>query len=150
MASLREAIALELVARLAAIPGWSAAFRGAEETTNVPILALVAILGESKRPRDTLFYACNLRLGVLIRGRREDAEATAHGGNPVRYLDELVAAAERAVHGAPWPNQEAPTITGHSIDASDDPTVLEAQLDLFVDYRHNFDDPDTYDPNYTP
>lgn len=151
MASLRELIALEIVARLGEIDGWTAVYRGAEETTNVAgPLAIVAILGESKTPRDTLFYACTLRVGVLIRGAREDADPTLDGSNPVRYLDRLVALAEQKVHAAPWPNDEVPTITGHTIDASDDATVLEAQLELTVDYRHNFGDPNTYDPAYVP
>lgn len=149
MASLRDTIARELVARLDVLPGWVAVLRNAEQETNHAVLAIVAILGETKRPRDTLFYVCNLRLGVLIRGRREDADEDLDDGNPVRYLDRLVVAAERAVHAAPWPNEEAPTIVGHTIDASDDPNVLEAQLELVVDYRHNLGNPDTYDPSYT-
>lgn len=148
MASLRDQIATELVARLDALTGWAATLRGGDEVTNVAVLAIVAILGESKRPRDSLMYACTLQLGVLIRGRREDADPTLDDENPVRYMDRLVASAERAVHADPWPNDEVVSITGHTVDASDDPTVLEATLTLTVDYRHNFDDPDTYAPGF--
>ncbi len=150
MASLRDQIATELVARLDALTGWAATLRGGDEVTNVAVLAIVAILGESKRPRDSLMYACTLQLGVLIRGRHEDADPTLDGYNPVRYMDRLVATAERAVHASPWQNEALISITGHTVDASEDPNVFEATLTLTVDYRHNFDDPDQYAPGYVP
>lgn len=149
MASLRDSIAMELVRRLNALPGWTARMRDGEETTNVPILALVAIAGESKRLVNQLFYGCTLSLGVLIEIRKEDADATLDGGNPVRYLDRLVAAAEAVVHAEPWPNEEAPTLTGHQIDQPENANMLSAELTLTVAYRHNFDDPTTYDPHYS-
>lgn len=150
MASLRDAIAMELVARLAALPGWTARMRSGDEQTNVPVLALVAITSEQKRPTSQLFYGCTLNLGVLIQARKEDADDELDGGNPVRYLDRLVAEAEAAVHSAPWPNEELPTLTGHSIEPLEEENLLGAELTLSVQYRHNFDDPTTYDPTYVP
>jgi hypothetical protein len=150
MASLRDQIADRLRARLAAIPGWFATMRNGEEVGNSsPVLAVVALMGESKRPVDTLFYACTLRLQVSLIVRREDADPVLDGGNPVRYLDRIVATAERAVHAAPWPNEEMPTIEGHEIEPPSDSHDFFAYLSVQVDYRHNLADPDTYNPSFT-
>lgn len=148
MASLRDQIAGRLVARLAQNSGWAASMRDGEEVGNVGILAVVSMMGEDKRPVDTLFYACTLRLRVLLVVRREDADAVLDGGNPVRYLDRIIATAERSVHSAPWPNEEQPTIEGHEVEAPGDPNELAAYLNLQVEYRHNFNDPDLYDPSF--
>lgn len=149
MASLRDAIAMELVRRLDALPGWTARMRDGEEETNVPILAIVSIDSESKRLVNQLFYSCTLSLTVMVRVCKEDADDTADAGNPVRYLDRMVALAESVVHGEPWPNEEAPTLTGHQVLQPENPNQLEADLTLTVVYRHNFADPTTYDPNYS-
>lgn len=149
MASLRDQIAERLRARLASNRGWVATMRNGEEVGNSPVLAVVAIMGESKRPVDTLFYACTLRLQVMLIVHREDADAVLDGGNPVRYLDRIVATAERAVHAAPWPNEEIPTIEGHEVEPPNDSHDFFAFLSVQVEYRHNFTDPDTYNPSYT-
>jgi hypothetical protein len=148
MASLRDQIAGRLVARLAANSGWTATMRAGEEVASVPVLAVVAIMGESKRPIDSLFYACSLRLQVMLVVRREDADAELDGSNPVRYLDRIIATAERSVHSAPWPNEEEPTIEGHEVEPPSDSHDFAAYLSVQVEYRHNRNDPDTFNPSY--
>jgi len=151
VASLRDQIAEDLLARLGAIPGWTAVRRGWEQARNVSgVLAVVAILNETKQPTDQLFYACQLVLGVQIQVKPEDADPTADGGNVFRYLYRMVATAEAAVHSAPWPNEEQMTLTGHHIEEPENENLFLAELTLSVPYRHNWDDPTQFDPSYTP
>lgn len=149
MAAIRDSIAQQLVATINALSGWSAVLRDAETSLNVPKLAVVNILGESKRPADQLFYSCALRLGVAVYAQSEDADATLDGSNPSRYLDRCIADVERAVHSVTWSNDEIATIAGWDAEPPNAENVLQALVNVSVDYRHNFDDPDTYNPVYT-
>lgn len=150
MASLRDAIVAELVTRLSANAGWTVRARAGEEATNVPVLAIVSLFGESKRPTDSLFYECTLRVGVLLLVRQADASPTTDGGNPYRYLDRIVALAEKAIHASEWPNVERVQLAGHEVEDPTDDTTLAAELNLDIAYRHNINDPDTYAPGYVP
>ena len=138
VAAIRDSIAQQLVVAINALSGWSAVLRDAETSLNVPKLAVVNILGESKRPADQLFYACALRIGVAVYAQSEDADASLDGSNPSRYLDRCIADVERAVHSVTWSNEEIATVA-----------VLQALVNVSVDYRHNFDNPDNYNPTYT-
>lgn len=149
MASLRDQIAEELVDRLDAIAGWTAVRGSRGEASNVPILAIVYQIGESKRAANTEFYACSLRLGVVVRSGVEHADDTLDAGNPQRYLDRLIVQVEQAVHGAPWANEAIVSIEGHEIAPPGDQTVVEALVTVAVDYRHNFDNPEVYAPHFT-
>jgi hypothetical protein len=148
MASLRDGILEDLRARLAAIPGWNVQRLNAEQTTNAPVVAVVHTLSESKRARDTIFYACSVRVGISIFAQREDASASLDASNPVRYLDRLVVLAEKAVHSGPWANETIATLQGHEVAPPGDPNVLEALVTVSFEYRHNFDNPELYDPEF--
>jgi len=150
MATLRDGLVRQVVARLATITGWSASMRAEEEATNVPVLAIVACAGESKRLVDSMHYECTLQVAVLIVARSEDASASLDGGNGYSYLDRLVGLAEATMHATPWPNDELITITGHSVDDPSNSNRLVAELNLQIIYRHNVKDPTQYAPVWTP
>lgn len=148
MASLRDQLADELVARIATLPGWVAKRVAGVETTNVPKLALVAIADEDKEPESQIFYQCTLRLVVMVRGKQSDVTAT-HGNNPFRYLDELLAAVEAVVHAPQaWPHEAIVSLQGHEIVGPDENSFVHAALRIVALYRHDFANPNTYDPNY--
>lgn len=145
MASCRDQIAQELVARLGAISGWTVARgdRGAP-ASNVPVLAMVYQIGENKTVGSTEHYACTLRLGVILRSGIEHASPTVDGGNGQRYLDRLITLAEQAVHSADWPDQVLQAIEGHEIAPPGESSVLEALVSISFQYRHQFDDPGVF------
>jgi hypothetical protein len=148
MASLRDGIVEELRARLAAISGWSVQRLSAEQTSNAPVVALVHVLSETKRARDTTTYVCTLLAGITLLVQREGASATLDDGNPLRYLDRMVVLAEKAVHSGPWANETIATLQGHEIAAPGDENQLEALVRVELIYRHNFNDPETYNPSF--
>lgn len=149
MASLRDQLVDALVTRIAGLAGWTARRVAGREVLNAPKLALVTIVDEDKEPESQLFYQCTLHVLVMIRGRQEDATALAHGSNPFRYLDELVAQVEGVVHTPQaWPHEAIVSLQGHEILGPDEENGLHASLRLVIEYRHNFADPNTYDPSY--
>lgn len=148
MASLRDALAQILVSRLAALPGWTALRGGRDQASNAGVLALVHQISESKQAANTHFYACSLRLGVIVRSGAELASASLDGGNPQRYLDRLVADVERAVHSSPWPSETIVNIEGHEVAPPSESSVVEALVTVRCDYRHAFDDPDSITLDY--
>lgn len=147
MASLRDELLEHLVSRIAALPGWTARRVSGQETTNVPRLALVVLVDEDKQPRDTWHYECRANVLVLVRGRQEDA-GEEHGGNPLRYLDELVAQIEDVVHGpVTWPQEAIVSLQGHEVLGPDEGNGVHAAVQLLIQYRHDFSSPNTYDPH---
>jgi len=147
---LRDAIAEELRTRCELVTGVTAQRLAEEQTTNLPVLVVVAILSEDKRPIDCLFYSCTVRIGLTIIVRHEDADQDLDGGNAARYLDRIMTAIEQQIHASPWPNEELVNIVGHQAIEPDNTNTLANQLRIEVGYRHNLDDPETYDPSYTP
>lgn len=145
MASKRRVYLQELVDRLSALDGVEAQLRSDEvRGSTAEWLAIVFSRGEDKRPIDTMAYACTLRVGVLVRVRAEDATEAEHDGNAWNLLDDKVAEIERTVHADEWPDEAIVTLVGH--DTAPPATVgnmPEATVNITIDYRHDWNDPDT-------
>ena len=90
-----------------------------------------------------------MRIGVAVYAQSEDADASLDGSNPSRYLDRCIADVERAVHSVTWSNEEIATVAGWEAEPPNAENVLQALVNVSVDYRHNFDNPDNYNPTYT-
>lgn len=153
MASLRDLIAQTLVARLAVLPGWVVQRGRRDMPSTLPVgktvLAIVYELSESKRPANTEFYACTLRLGVVVRSGIENASLPLDDSNSERYLDRLVTQVEQVVHSEAWDDQVIASIEGHETAPPSEANVVEALVTVSIEYRHNFDDPTVYAPHYT-
>jgi hypothetical protein len=148
VASLREAILDELVTRLDGIgDGWSAAKRGDSNVLNATVSAIVYQTGETKLT-ESITFKCTLAVSAEITVNEEDADDTIDGGNVYTYLDRMVADAERAIHGALWPDGFNALVRGHTPAQPDQDTRAAARLDLEVKYEHNIEDPDTFNPSY--
>lgn len=142
-------MAQALVAHINELPGWSCERRATLSSMVFDgRLAVVNILGESKRPESQLYYECTLRLGVTIIVKREDVDSDIDGRLEMRYLDRCVAEIEAAVHAIDWPLDSIPTIEGHEVQPPDESNLLSAGVQVTIPYRHNFDDPTAYSPAY--
>lgn len=144
MATIRANILKALVTRLEDIPGWNVQLRGAEQTGNHPIAAVVFLLGEDKPTLDSQDYTCRLTVGVEITARVDDASESLDDGNPFLYIDRLVGLAEKQIHSPDsWglePDFTDVRIDGH--DVADPPLehdwmVVEALLRLTFTYKHD-------------
>jgi hypothetical protein len=147
--SIRDQIAQTLVAQLAQLDGWSVERR--DVVTSLTFegrKAIVNVLGESKRPRGVLTYACTLRLGVTVVAKREDADPVLDGSNECRYLDRSVMDIERAVHAASWPYDVRATLSGHEAAPPAESNLIVAGVEVSVEYEHDFNDPSEYSPAY--
>lgn len=149
MASLRDQIAEAFVARFAALEKVTA-YRRDIVTSMVfdDVLVVVNVLGESKRLEMELFYDCTLRIGVTVVVNREEADPVLDGSNELRYMDRALAQLEKEVHATALPTDAYAVISGHDVQPPAEPNQIAAGLELQVRYRHNYDDPDTYNPNY--
>lgn len=148
-ASLRDQLAESVVRAIGALPNWTAHRR--DVLTSLVFdgrVAVVNILGESKRPESQLFYECTLRIGIAIIVKREDADPVEHNGNDVRYLDAAIAEVEAAVHAMTWDADVLPVITGHDFEPPAEPNILQAGVQLTVDYKHDFDNPCAYTASF--
>jgi hypothetical protein len=146
MASIRDTILNALVTRLASIAGWTAQLRGAVNVGgDVPVLAIVAMVNESKVLASSEVYSATLQVEVLVQGRAEDADATLDAGNPYRYLDRLVVQVEKKVHAPDsWgidPDFTDVVCTGHVVADPDESNVVAAVVQLTFTYRHHYQDP---------
>lgn len=150
MASLRDSIAEAFVSVFDAADGVTCYRRDEVTTLNFAgILVVVNILGESKRPELDLFYECTLRLGATIFINREEADPVLDNSLEMRYLDRAVATIEKLVHSVTGIVQDArPVIVGSEYGAPAEANQLAAGLELSVQYAHDWDNPDTYSPNY--
>lgn len=146
MASIRDVILGALVARLATIVGWNVQLRGVENRGNFAVTAIVYYVGEDKYLATSDQYQATLNVGVEITARMEDADPDLDAGNPYRYLDRLVAAAESQVHNPDeWgvnPAFSDVQIAGHDVAFPEEgDTEVAALLRLTFKYRHHYQDP---------
>lgn len=149
MASLRDSIAEALTATFGALPGVTAWRRDRQTSLQFDgILCVVNVLGESKRPELELFYDCTLRIGITIVVNREDASPTLDGSLEVRYIDRAVALLEQTVHSSALPADGYAVIVGHDTAVPAEENQIAAGLELRVSYRHDWNNPDTYNPGY--
>lgn len=149
MASLRDQIVESYVAAFNAADGITS-YRRDEVTSLVfdGILAVPNILGESKRLELELFYECTLRVGITIVVNREDADPTLDNSLEVRYLDRAVASIEKLVHTVELVQDARPVIVGSEYGKPLEANQIAAGLELSIQYAHDWDNPDTYSPNY--
>jgi hypothetical protein len=146
--SIRMNIALQLVTRLATIPGWNVQLRARENVGDAPIAAVVFFASEEKQEgaRRNYEYVAKMTVGVFIKCRAEDADATLDGGNPYRYLDRQVVLAEKKIHDPDeWglnPGFTDVFIEGHEVADPDESNEMEALLRLTFTYKHNYQDPE--------
>lgn len=149
MATIRSTILNALVARLAAISGWTVQLRGAEQTGNHPVAVVVFMLGEDKALANNLAYQCTMTVGVEISANVADADPDLDDGNPYAYIDRLVAEVEKRIHVPDsWgltPDFTDVRVDGH--DLADPPQVeefmrVEALVRLTFTYRHSIESPE--------
>lgn len=147
MASIRDTILAALVARLDAIAGWSATLRGTVNTgVGASVQAIVYFVSEDKSVAGNDAYDCTMQVVVWIQAAEESASPSTDGGNPYRYLDRLVTAAEKVVH-APDSWGPAPTfadveILGHDVLDPSEANIFGAFLRLQFRYRHSLTNPE--------
>lgn len=149
MATIRANILGALITRLQAISGWNVQLRGAENTGNHPITAIVYMLGEDKAIATNQAYDCTMTVGVEVEANVVDADPDLDDGNPFLYVDRLVAEVEKTIHVPDsWglsPDLTDVRIDGH--DVADPPTEeewmrVQALVRLTFRYRHSIESPE--------
>lgn len=149
MASLRDSIAEAFVSVFDEIDGVTCWRR--DEVTSLQfdgILVVVNILGESKQPQMDLFYDCTLRIGATIIVNREDSDPVLDGSNETRYLERAMTMLEKVVHTVELVQDSRPVIVGSSYGVPTESNQIGGNLELSVQYAHDWNNPDTYNPNY--
>lgn len=147
MVTIRQSILDALRTRLATIPGWDVQLRAAENTTTGKVLAIITYFGEDKNPNDapTGKYQPTLQVTVQIVCNDEDVEA-GDADNPYRYLDRLVALAEKKIHAPDsWgldPGFTKVEIVGHNVFDPGSEFSRAAVLRLVFQYRQSLEDPE--------
>lgn len=144
--SIRIQLQKELVARLAAIAGWTATHRGRENPAESAVHAIVYPTTEDKKLGTIDLYECTLRVEVLIIARAENTDATIDEGNAFFYLDRLVAQAEAVLHTPDvWGSFQQSTVRvqsdGHDVNDPTEDNELAARLFVTFQYRHLVTDP---------
>ena len=151
MTPLRMQLLTNLVARLASNAGWNAQLRGKDSSADAAVRAVVAYDGEDKTIETTLQYHATLQCVVFIIVREDDVDPVLDDGNIYRYLDRMIAVAEKTIHvpdswGLDVPGYDDVHINGHDVGVPSDSTELTARLSLTFRYRCAFNDPDLVVP----
>lgn len=142
----------ELATRLAGIGGnWSVQLRGKDSSADAEVRAVIAYDGEDKEIETTQQYHATLQCVVFIIVHEDDVDANLDGNNVYRYLDRMVAAAEKVIHvpdswGLAVPGYEDVHINGHDVGVPSDSTELTARLSVTFRYRCAFNDPELVVP----
>jgi hypothetical protein len=146
MASIRDNILGALVTRLATISGWDVQLRGAVNTADAAVKAVVLFVAEDKRLANNEHYVCTMQVAVFLTARAEDAHPTTDAGNPYRYLDRLVVLAEKKIHDPDsWglnPDFTDVVVNGHDVSDPTEENEVTALMRLTFTYRHDYQDPE--------
>lgn len=150
MASIRDlnvqAIADRLTAELT-VDDWAVTRRTGTDVLNLAKkVAVVIDSGEDPVSIDSMTTTKDVRVSVAIFGKFEDVDPVVHAGDAMRYLDELLADVERAIFSDPDLGTRQVINEGTEKGDPEESTMLSGQLRLSIRYRHNNDDPSTYDP----
>lgn len=147
MPTIRDTIQEQLLARLQALPGWTAARRvPGEGDANRARVALLLDAGETALAGDTMTVQKELLLNVAVMVRAEDAPAEL-GGNAERYLADEMAKVEAALFTPAWlPGGEELRPRSGGVVAEADGNQIKGLIQLAVVYRHNIGDPSTFNP----
>ncbi len=151
MASLRDRILEELAERIGAIGnGWVATTRKQRNPHTGEKQAIVLDERETKTSVNNWFYDCDLFIVVVLRARWEKAEPDPFNGDVFRYLDAMVVDVEKVVHASPieWGINGVTDVqvSGHDKEPPAKENIVRAFVRVRVRYRHNFDNPEVYDP----
>lgn len=153
MASIRSAILLAWRDRLATLAGWDSQLASGvrANASNARVFAVSYIASEEKEADSNLAYGARLQVITQVVVRMEDADPVLDSGEPLLYLDRMIADAERLVHNPDdWEASHVASVLcrGHDLLEPDERNELEAMLELEFTYRHNLADPDAFNPFY--
>jgi len=145
MASIRDLILTELVTRVDAITGVSAALRSDENTVDSDVHAIVYPIGEDKSLDTGQSYNATYRVEVLLIALVGNADPDMDGSNAYRYLDRMVTEVEKVIHVPDAWGPAAPVtdvwIQGHDVVEPDEENEIAARISLTFKYRHDYRDP---------
>lgn len=146
MATIRDNICEQLLARLKSLSGYRAERRHlGENDANHKLLALLLAGDESVLGSDTLLTQKELAIEVLVQVRAEDAPPSL-GGNPERYLDQEIGRVEGILFTpANFDNIDLRP-DGWTLITDPGSNLLRAVLRLTAVYSHNIGDPSTFNP----
>lgn len=146
--TIRTDILKQLRTRLQQIDGWSvqiARMPSNERDADASVHAFIEIVGEDKSVAGNDSYQCTMQVAVDLLANVEDADADIDEGNPLLYIDRLVAEIEKSLHSPDsWGAEPAYAdayITGHAIAPPDESSNVEARVALTFQYRHSYRDP---------
>lgn len=160
--TLADQALLLVHSRLSALSGWTVRLRRRENTLSFTgVLAHVFLGREDKEARDATSKLCRQEIGVAVFVLAADADPVEDldpdetgVGNAFRYLDRMCGLAEQTIMAPPawenlFPGCEGIDVLGRELLPAKESAFLVAAIRLQVQYRQTWNDPTTYDPDFT-